>query len=566
MRSRNGERSDCPALTRRERDVLVELCRPMLGAEAFKEPASTRRIAEALVVSDAAVKQHLLRLYDKFDVYEAAERRRVKLANEAVRRGAVSVADLAGSADVIPPPSTDALEAGRQAFARRAWHKAFALLTEAASSGAALTPQDLEGLGEAALWTAHHDESVIARQAAHNLYVKAGDRRGAARLALGLVINNVIRLNGAVAAGWLNKARRHLAQEPECPEHGWLACAVAMEQLRSGNLKAAIDSARDGFRVGQCFNDPDLIALGLTFEGFALVRQGEVRRGLDMLDEAMTSASAGELGTLATGITYCRTLCACFDMYDIRRALEWTAAIHTSEEETGSVGFPGDCRAHEAAVLIARGEWVKGEAQAKAACAESETFDLAHTGLATYELGELHLRLGNLDQAEAFFCRAQELGMLPEPGRALLCLVRGDAAAASASIEAALAEVSGDRLSRTRLLPAAVDIALANGQIDRAHQAATELASSSEEYGATALRAAAACATGAVVLASGDAGAATAHLRLACRLWLEAEAPYETARTRLRLADALAALGDAAGSALETATARRQLEQLRISS
>lgn len=334
---------------------------------AFTEPASTRRIAQALVVSDAAVKQHLLRLYDKFGIYEAGGRRRVTLANEAVRRGAVSVADLGGAADEAPAPTADPLEAGRLALARRAWHEAFPLLNEAASKGAALTAQDLEGLGEAALWTGDHDESVTARHAAHAAYLRAGDRRGAARLALGLVINNVIRLNAAVAGGWLSKARRHLADEPECPEHGWLACTAALEQLSAGNLEAAIGSAREGFRIGQRFDDPDLIALGLTFEGFALVRQGQVRPGLDMLDEAMASATAGELGTLATGITYCRTLCACFDMYDFRTALEWAAAIRASGGGTGSVGFPGDCRAHEAAVLIARGEWVKGEAQAKVA-------------------------------------------------------------------------------------------------------------------------------------------------------------------------------------------------------
>jgi hypothetical protein len=33
-------------------------------------------------------------LYDKFRVYEAGERRRVRLANEAIRRGAVTLADL----------------------------------------------------------------------------------------------------------------------------------------------------------------------------------------------------------------------------------------------------------------------------------------------------------------------------------------------------------------------------------------------------------------------------------------------------------------------------------------
>ena len=83
-----------PDLTRRERDVLVALCRPVLSADLFTEPASIRLIAEKLVVTEAAVKQHLLRLYDKFGVYESGERRRVRLANEAIRRGAVSLADL----------------------------------------------------------------------------------------------------------------------------------------------------------------------------------------------------------------------------------------------------------------------------------------------------------------------------------------------------------------------------------------------------------------------------------------------------------------------------------------
>jgi DNA-binding CsgD family transcriptional regulator len=83
-----------PPLTRRERDVLVALCRPLLAGDAFTEPASIRAIAAELVVSEAAVKQHLSRLYVKFDVDANAERRRVQLANAAVARGAVKLADL----------------------------------------------------------------------------------------------------------------------------------------------------------------------------------------------------------------------------------------------------------------------------------------------------------------------------------------------------------------------------------------------------------------------------------------------------------------------------------------
>jgi DNA-binding CsgD family transcriptional regulator len=89
-----------PSLTPRERDVLIELCRPLLSGDVFTDPATPRRIAETLVVSEDAVKKHLARLYDKFAVFEGDERRRVRLANAAVTRGAVSLADLRGEGPV----------------------------------------------------------------------------------------------------------------------------------------------------------------------------------------------------------------------------------------------------------------------------------------------------------------------------------------------------------------------------------------------------------------------------------------------------------------------------------
>jgi hypothetical protein len=48
------------------------------------------------VVGEAAVKQHLMRLYDKFGIADHTGRRRVLLANEAIRRGAVTLSDLKG--------------------------------------------------------------------------------------------------------------------------------------------------------------------------------------------------------------------------------------------------------------------------------------------------------------------------------------------------------------------------------------------------------------------------------------------------------------------------------------
>jgi len=81
-------RRAAPELTRRELDVLTSLCRPALSEEAFAMPATAHEIATDLVVTEAAVKQHLLRLYQKFRVPEGPNRR-TRLANEVVALGLV---------------------------------------------------------------------------------------------------------------------------------------------------------------------------------------------------------------------------------------------------------------------------------------------------------------------------------------------------------------------------------------------------------------------------------------------------------------------------------------------
>ena len=86
-----------PVLTRRERELLLALCRPLLEGEAFAPPAGIRQMAGELFVSEAAVKFHLANLYDKFGLseqQEGAPSRRVTLAREAIRRRAVTIADL----------------------------------------------------------------------------------------------------------------------------------------------------------------------------------------------------------------------------------------------------------------------------------------------------------------------------------------------------------------------------------------------------------------------------------------------------------------------------------------
>jgi pSer/pThr/pTyr-binding forkhead associated (FHA) protein len=87
-----------PKLTRREKDVLIALCWPLLHGNAFGPPATVAEVAETLHVSAGAVKTHFSNLYDKFGLHDAGGDRRAKLAQEAINRHAVDITDLPSEA------------------------------------------------------------------------------------------------------------------------------------------------------------------------------------------------------------------------------------------------------------------------------------------------------------------------------------------------------------------------------------------------------------------------------------------------------------------------------------
>jgi pSer/pThr/pTyr-binding forkhead associated (FHA) protein len=86
---------DRPTVTRRERQVLVELCRPLLSGQPFPQPATRKEIAVALYVGEPAVQQHLGHMYDKFGIVgDGRQSRRLRLANAALESGVITISDL----------------------------------------------------------------------------------------------------------------------------------------------------------------------------------------------------------------------------------------------------------------------------------------------------------------------------------------------------------------------------------------------------------------------------------------------------------------------------------------
>lgn len=89
-----AEDEAAPRLTDAQRRVLVAVCRPFAGA-SFAAPASTRQIAEELVVSSDTVKTHLRALFSAFGVEALPQnQKRAELARRALERGVVSPSEL----------------------------------------------------------------------------------------------------------------------------------------------------------------------------------------------------------------------------------------------------------------------------------------------------------------------------------------------------------------------------------------------------------------------------------------------------------------------------------------
>ena len=136
------------------------------------------------------------------------------------------------------PERIGGIERARDAVRREAWAEAFGELEAADPSD--LTPQDLEALAEAAWWLSKNDESVAARQRAYAAFAAANDAPRAAYNAGRLSIEHFLREEPAVGAGWLMRAQRHLQDEAECIEHGFLAVLEGTVARFSGDLDLSL--------------------------------------------------------------------------------------------------------------------------------------------------------------------------------------------------------------------------------------------------------------------------------------------------------------------------------------
>jgi DNA-binding CsgD family transcriptional regulator len=459
--------------------------------------------------------------------------------------------------------ATDDLERGRESYARRAWMDAYTSLSHA-DQAAPLGVEDLELLATSAYMIGRDDDFLGYLERVHHAYLDAGEALRAVRYAFWVGLNLALRGEMGRATGWLGRARRLLEREgDDCVEHGYLQLPVMFEHEATGDFEAAAATAADAAGIGEHFGDADLFALAVQSQGIFLVKQGRVEEGLRLMDEAMVAVTAGELSPIVTGIVYCGVIMGCQEVYALRRAQEWTAALtHWCEDQPDMVAFSGRCLVHRAEIMELHGAWRDALEEARRARQRCEQGNnLSAAAQAFYRQGEVHRLQGRLSAAEEAYRDASHRGCEPQPGLALLRLAEGNGDTAAAAIRRVVGETN-EPLKRARLLPAYVEIMLAIGDIQEARSACRELKEISARYESGMLGAISAHAEGAVDLADGDAQAALLALRRAWHSWQEHEAPYEVARVRVLLGLACRDLGDDDTAALELEAARGVFTQL----
>lgn len=467
-----------------------------------------------------------------------------------------------GTVPTGDPGTSSALDTARVASRQRAWQEALERYQQA-DAIEPLGGRDLESLAEAAWFAAQVDLSIETKERAVRVYLTADDRPRAAYLAVDLAQQYYLKGEHSVASGWLRRAERLLDGLPETFAHGYLALGRSDMAAITGDLEAALRSAEEAVAIGSRASDADLQAYGLMSLGRLRISTGETAAGLGILEEATMAAVNDELTPFATGLTYCGMIGVCRDLHDTKRAVEWTQAAERWCRRQSMGGFPGICRVHRAEVTALQGGWEQATVELEQATQELRAYN-ATPPMADgyYALGEIRLRMGDLEAAEAALRQAHALGREPEPALALLRLAQGRSAAALSAITAAVDGRTWDLWTKTRLLPAQVEIALAAGDPTTARTALDELVRVGQAYPSPTMTALTHEARARVALGDGDAALAATELRSAIAIWRDLAAPYEVGRGRALLGSALLATGDHETADLELTAARDAFERL----
>jgi DNA-binding CsgD family transcriptional regulator len=459
------------------------------------------------------------------------------------------------TSDAVSPP-------GAVAGAPPGRHDWDAVHSDLAGARDGLSTRDLGLLAEAAWWIGNAPESVEVAEDLYHRLVTEGRTEEAADCALRLSLLWVVRGDVPVGTAWLARARRVIAGLPRGALHGYLLyLEQALDLDLTGDPEAAAAAAGQIADLADELGDPTLRSFALASRGMACVRRGATREGFADLDEAMLPVVAGQVDALWSGDLYCTVVHLCDELGDLARMRAWTESMARWAESQGrTFMYAHVTRVHELQLLVAEGSWEAVEAELGAHSADLVGAHGWLAGEGYYTLGEVRRLRGDAAGAASAYATARGLSHDALPGRALLLQAEGRSQEALAVLRVGLADAT--RLGRARMLLAAVEIALAEGETSYARGLAAELEETAEWFGTPGLAARAAQAHAAMRMSQGRTTEAVALLERAAEVYRAQRHRHATATVHEALAAAHRATGDTERAEAAAATALAVYRQL----
>ncbi len=381
-----------------------------------------------------------------------------------------------------------------------------------AAKSAELSTDDVSSYGMAAWRLGHGGESIRLSEEAFNRLVAENNTRTAAMKAADVALQWLNGGDQTITRVWVNRARRLLEHSPEDEAFAYLLYVDSQLSVMDGQYDAGVQRALELEEFVSRRNSPGLTALCLTASGLSKLPFARTSEAMADLDEAMMPVLAGQVPVDWAGEIYCAVIHECYRLGDLSRMKTWTNAMDKWREgpEVAASWYGTTCEVHKWQLLSATSDYRELEQRLVNALAAIEDFHAATAGEGHYELGDLRRRMGDIDGAREAFAKAREIGFEPLPGEALLRCHLGEDAAASNDLRMRM-DVEQDEITRIRLLPAAIEIALAGGRLEEAERYCLELEECAEKYDSPGFRAWALHARGALLVKTGIRGRGVAH-------------------------------------------------------
>jgi hypothetical protein len=241
------------------------------------------------------------------------------------------------------------LRAARTAYDERAWQRAYDGFA-AAEAEAPLDAEDYDRFAVSAHLLARLPDYFAIRERAYKSLIERGDRLAAAEAALWIGIQKMVQGEVAEGSGWIARGTRLVEEDgTDSRAAAFLAVTRAFGMAMGGDPEGAARLTAECVEAARRHGAVDYAALSLHQQGLFLLAAGRADDGFSCLDEAMLEVAAGECSALVEGIIYCNVIEACWSVYELTRAQQWTAAMtQWAAAQPEMCNFTGECKVRRA--------------------------------------------------------------------------------------------------------------------------------------------------------------------------------------------------------------------------